>query len=104
LIEAKRPEPKPPRNPSANRAGFQGSVTGIACNERKEEEAMADNTSKRRASAAADKAAGTVKQAAGKLTGNKSLQTKGAAQKTKGKARATVAKADAKITRAVRKP
>jgi uncharacterized protein YjbJ (UPF0337 family) len=47
----------------------------------------------------ADKAKGTIKQAAGKVTGNKTLEQKGAVQKTGGKAQTAYGDAKSKIER-----
>ena len=47
-----------------------------------------------------NKAAGAVKQAVGRATGNRSLQTKGATQKAKGKVQDASGRADRKLRRA----
>ena len=49
---------------------------------------------KNRMAGAANQAKGTVKEAAGKATGNVGLQAKGAVQKTAGKAQTAAGKAE----------
>jgi len=52
---------------------------------------------------AAKVAAGTVKQAAGKLVGNERLQVKGAVEKAIGKVQNTVGKAQDKLAKNLKK-
>jgi uncharacterized protein YjbJ (UPF0337 family) len=57
---------------------------------------------KRSAEGKVDKAVGGIKKAAGKATGNRTLQAKGAAQRAKGAAKDTAGKVARKVTRATR--
>ena len=59
-------------------------------------------TTKTRIDGAANKGVGAVKEAAGKVTGDKSLELSGKAQKAKGDVQAAVGKAGDKVKKAMK--
>ncbi len=62
----------------------------------------ADTVSKHRIEGAVRKATGSVKEAAGKMTGDNKLRMKGAVEKTLGSVQNTAGKAEEKLGRALK--